>query len=642
MATIPAGNAPFLGGSITRTGRAEVAGAIPSANTSVGNPSAGVNPGTPFYARNNQGSNVGIPYARLCPLGSKDSTGLPPVPTATSTAKQSKDPYRKKNPTLTETEDLRSTTVAFILGRRTDTTSGTRLSINDDDSAAAGLYGSGFNFNVAGTMLAPGVPGTERYQKLCSFEYLVRYFGTVLYDKGFTLDDTVVGNDFSGPKWATGLPRMVADMARSNTSDDALDTHLTNTATLLHMGDIAQKMGMAESQVRKATPIRQGIFTRDCGPFLRGKGISHYVLEGSSNAMRPYHVSRCAGDELAFAFLERMLEEAGVTDWRPDGIVLSKGADDPSDKLSDEYLKARDGELFNIRVQGPAVTSSWTGDPSLEMMPLDKVFVLVVADVWWGETSALDKPIKDFVEEAVKNGGTINLEKLNAYLGARETELSCHKSGGQGLQQETRKTRKKKINEEVVSVEGYSPYEEFEEKSQKVFDGTDKEESHLCNFRVVLSTSSQMINYSRLRFGSDGKQLVDETAGQREYSKVGAQSRMGLRLGERGGEYVVGGWCIGNVLDTAASRAGFPSSGNIGVRTAPNSMAVNLNVNIEWWDADRLWRSYMNADGKLTPRYMMTKMDSELQTINRPPEGLVDAAGVCANEAKAKSLAFVA
>lgn len=641
MATIPAGNAPFLGGSITRTGRAEVAGAIPSANTSVGNPIAGVNPGTPFYARNNQGSNVGIPYARLCPLGSKDSTGLPPVPTATSTPTTSKDPYRKKNPTLTETEDLRSTTVAFILGRRTEATSGTRLSINDDDSAAARLYGSGFNFNVAGTMLAPGVPGTERYQKLCSFEYLVRYFGTVLYDKGFTLDDTLVGSDFSGPKWETGLPRMVADMARSNTSDDALSTLLSTTATLLHMGDIAQKMGMAGSQARNATPINQGIFTRDCGPFLRGKGISHYVLEGSSNAMRPYHVSRCAGDELAFAFLERMLEEAGVTDWRPDGIVLSKGADDPSDKLSDEYLKARDGELFNIRVQGPAVTSSWTGDPSLEMMPLDKVFVLVVADVWWGEVASLPMAVREFVTAAAVNkDGTINLEKLNAYLGARETELSCHKSGGQGLQ-ETKKTRKTMVGG-VETDEEYLPYMEFKQKSERVFTGAAKEKSHLCNFRVVLSTSSQMINYSGIRFGSDGKQLVDETAGQREYSKVGAQSRMGLRLGERGGEYVVGGWCIGNVLDTAASRAGFPSSGNIGVRTAPNSMAVNLNVNIEWWDADRLWRSYMNADGKLTPRYVPTVSDADLGEINRPPEGLVNAAGVRAGDAKTKSLAFAA
>ena len=39
----------------------------------------------------------------------------------------------------------------------------------------------------------------------------------------------------------------------------------------------------------------------------------------------------------------------GFTDWRPDGIVLSKGVNDPSDKLSDEYLEARDGQLYSER-----------------------------------------------------------------------------------------------------------------------------------------------------------------------------------------------------------------------------------------------------------------------------------------------------
>ena len=36
-------------------------------------------------------------------------------------------------------------------------------------------------------------------------------------------------------------------------------------------------------------------------------------------------------------------------------------------------------------------------------------------------------------------------------------------------------------------------------------------------------------------------------------------------------------------------------------------MAVNLNVKVEWWDADRMWRSFMNIDESLTPRYVPTK-----------------------------------
>ena len=74
----------------------------------------------------------------------------------------------------------------------------------------------------------------------------------------------------------------------------------------------------------------------------------------------------------------------------------------------------------------------------------------------------------------------------------------------------------------------------------------------------MLSTSSQMVNYSAIKFDGNGRQMVDDSAPERGYAKVTGQSRMGLRLGENGGEYIVGGWCIGNVLDSAASRAALP------------------------------------------------------------------------------------
>ena len=65
---------------------------------------------------------------------------------------------------------------------------------------------------------------------------------------------------------------------------------------------------------------------------------------------------------------------------------------------------------------------------------------------------------------------------------------------------------------------------------------------------------------------------------------------------------------IGNVMDTSASRAAMPQGSNIGVRTAPNSSALNINVNIGWWSADRLCRAFNNPDGTVTPRYVKTKL----------------------------------
>ena len=64
---------------------------------------------------------------------------------------------------------------------------------------------------------------------------------------------------------------------------------------------------------------------------------------------------------------------------------------------------------------------------------------------------------------------------------------------------------------------------------------------------------------------------------------------------ERSGtsEFILGAWCIGTVTDSAASRAVMHANQ---VRTAPSSMAINVNVNVEWWDGDKLYQHYMDKD----------------------------------------------
>lgn len=701
MATIPAGNDPFVGGSITRTGQANVAGAIASANTGVGNPIGGVNPGTIFSARNNRGSNIGIPYTRLVPLGSKQggALGRPPTPAPAGGGPDVPDPNERV--AVTETEDLRSMTVAFILGKR----SAPGLTVayvepNGTESFEQNVD-FGFSYNTNGLM-APGMPGTERFQKLCSFEYLSRYFTNALWSKGIVLQNNGAGANAANaggtfaaalgaaplpPQWATGLPRMVAAAAKKRSADRGVVAGAAGAdlegalgaSTLTVMTDVGKGMGLPGSEAEGANRIQQGIFAHDMGPFLRGKGITHDVLKGTLSGVTqdidpagagpirpvaPYHVSRCAGDELAFALFERLLEDKGFSDWRPDGIVLSKGADDPSDKLSDEMLKSRDGELFNMRIQGPAVTSSWCGDPSMEVMPLDKTFVIIVADVWWGDITGAEADVQAFVNGLLPASGaagvvpganaTAQRDSLRKYLAAREKELMGNADG-----KALTATPKPKVpgtstpfaarpdntaaGEYATSSAGPRPADlgagapaaavAARTALQDKWDSTlralqaqwaksermaqfqtaqatsyrNGEITRFCNFRVKLATSSQMINYSAPRFDAAGVQVTTEVSND-EYRRVHNQSRMGLRLGMNGGEYIVGGWCIGNVLDTAASRAAFPSAGtNIGVRTAPNSMAINLNVKVEWWDSDRMWRSFMNVDNSLTPRYVKTK-----------------------------------
>jgi len=439
---------------------------------------------------------------------------------------------------VTETDHLCATKLAFILGRRSaelvgvaarQMVDGNGDAILTSDGVAdngSTMYDYGFQLTINNNY-STGVPGTERFQKLCSFEYLQRYFTNVLCNKGINLGSAYTNATRavhpaweSGPMRATNAAASVrtaqraASTAAGQVGDD-IETKLAE-ASMLNMPDLCRLMGYADSEaagtrtgaaVQAAFPtnvseIRQGIFTRDLGPFLRGKGVETNLLAGTPNGSQfmvsdtntntttwadPFHVSRCAGDELAFSLLERIMEQRGFTDWRPDGIVLSLGVNDPSDKLSDEALAARDGQLFNVRVQGPAIGASWAGDPALETMPLDKVFVVIVADCWWGNLSGLgiDTGVKNFVDKVAPllgQGEAVQptLVELQEYLKQRDEQLS----GGNLVTKET--------------LDTFNVYadEQMDAGVPTNADARNVATSRLCNFRVQLATSSQMINYS--------------------------------------------------------------------------------------------------------------------------------------------------
>ena len=210
------------------------------------------------------------------------------------------------------------------------------------------------------------------------------------------------------------------------------------------------------------------------------------------------------------------LQGGGLLQWRPDGMVLSKLESPAGDTISSQQLDARQAQLFNIAVQGPALAKSWTGDSKLASMPMDRVFMALVAK---------------------KNGNT------------------------------------------------------------------------LSKFRVMRTTSSHLVAYSTAKEKPCG--LEDK-------------------------EVIVGAWCIGTALDSAASRS---TVGSL-VRTAPASMALNVNVQIDWWSADRMWRCFMNkaatnggvTTGSFAPRYGATVPDASIDDINKKHEVASAAAAAPAPE----------
>ncbi|MAQ22731.1 MAG: hypothetical protein CMK83_00775 [Pseudomonadales bacterium] len=649
IGNVNSGNNPYAGGSKTPNAPPpNLGGSIPSANT--GNaPIQGVNPpGQPFYARNNEGSNIGIPYTRLVPLaGRKYVTGLvvpatggagpvngtrwlsgtgaaPPVNMEGTNDRQRLGGMQ----TITETEDMRATKIGFILGRRTVGTGGSAIKPKErGDNDESYEYGNeDYSYFLSGTdgvngvvnvgqdpngtqfhgWLAPGMSGTERFQKMCSLEFLQGYFATVLRNKKIPLNGLVVP---SQPDMIASNPAGIAFRQHSGYNAEFVASfaaqkipNTTAAASITNVPDFAPMLGEEGSDLEKSgnpakggTVRKQGVFLRDEGPFLRGKGITNEMLNGTvggsatsdmfGKQRAAYRVSRNIGDEIAFDMLDKAMEEAGLTDWRPDGIVLSKGANDPSDQLSDEFFEARDGQLFNMRIQGPAHTTTWTGDPAMEVLPGDKVFIAIVADVWFdiGKLTGNFADIKTWLDSKTTANSSA---AWNKYAAARD----------------------KYFSDELLTEDRLGA---FLSEGKKVFRGA-SEESVLTNFRVITTTSSQMINYSPFKWTNSAdlaaptkrRQAVDRAPNNETVTLIQGASRMGLRLGELGGEYIIGAWQIGTVLDSAASRAVMPGGSFMGVRTAPNTMAHNVYVNIGWWSADRLWRTYMNVEGTVKPRYI--------------------------------------
>ena len=469
----------------------------------------------------------------------------------------------------------------------------------------------------------------------------------------------------------------------------------------------------------------QGLFVMERGPFLRSIGTDRRAIsieaqtETGESFISKQMVDRHLGSELAQKGLEVALKEHGVFNWVPDGICLSKYETGPNGQADAEH-DARASQLFNVAVQGPAITKTWTHDPKMQCMPMDKVFMLVVADLSYtiqdaaaNVNNARDQTIA--MRDAVRNRAGARTKMSNtptvaeaaaaaaagrAARGAIEIAVDGPIGGRPGangpmpnsevaftdwvgrggtlpaagvafvsvsaaaggpvpatgdgillLEQlsaagalpdaiDRARARAEELWTAYRATFGFGaaaprPVNQVLEDAADGFDATAASlrrgevgvgQAKLGNFRLMRATSSFLAQYSHY-----------STAG--ELSKDPRDSRCGLPIEFRpavpgpggrpaggGGSYIVGGWCIGTVLDSAASRSVYNGT----VRTAPASMALNIAVNIEWWNADKLYQHYQ---------------DTEKYT--KSTQGMVDAgaavgAGVTPNKFNVEDVATVA
>ena len=335
--------------------------------------------------------------------------------------------------------------------------------------------------------------------------------------------------------------------------------------------------------------LASGILVVETGPFLRGmmQDVQPVDVPDPRDPLKTiYTVERNLGDKMAFDALYGAMSDNGLFDWSPDGMVLSKLESPSGEPLSSAELDARQAQLFNVAVQGPAIAKTWTGDPKLQCMPLDRVFVLMVATV----TSALGDGASGEAAKAAWNKhkeGVLNKKTIDAAATEIDALNKAVNTNQKAVASTPMKFKSEMSAADLKDWQAAADQLVTREKGVKA--------CVLSKFRLMRATSSYLASNS-------------------------FSTRCGLKLGKDGStysaEYIVGGWCIGTVLDNAASRSTIGHQ----VRLAPASMALNVNVNVEWWSGDKLHREYMDVEG-LTSQRGQTK-DSTVNAVANKLEQL--------------------
>ena len=479
---------------------------------------------------------------------------------------------------VTPTEHLKEGAVCFILGKRTSK----KRTLKSD---AEGLH-------VLTGLLASA--HASRFSQLCSLPFLQAYFHETLAGETIALDTPLKELVESLPEAAVStsdpLGQLVATHRRFlQPGVDALgggDPGDLSDDRLTAMADYAQKVGFAGSEAAASPERYQGLLTRDYGVFLRGKGGENALLsctpgghplivpsDDGTPTIQPHRVSRNLGDEAAASALDALLVQHGLTEFRPDGLVKSKFANTPDDPITDNALDVRDGALYNVAAQGPAAAASWTGDSTMAVGTLDKVLVVLICDCWHDEAT----------EPLLQPGAIDTTAKHDAYCALRKKALA----------------------------EGFNAAD-FEAKQLRAFQGELKEAGRLACFRVVTTTSSQLVNYGKYR-PSAATATSAETKSTQELTGA---SRCGLKMCNRFSELIVGGWEIGRVLDTSLSRAALPPGAPLQARSGVNTSLSKVDVNIAWRSSVALHRMYANSEGEVAARYEKTKTAVDLKAVN--------------------------
>lgn len=263
-------------------------------------------------------------------------------------------------------------------------------------------------------------------------------------------------------------------------------------------------------------------------------------------------------DDEVWTQLYNAMDRAGLFTWRPDGIV--KGKDHTGVAEEDAEFDRRLHQLFNVAVQGPAVTTDLCNRAELACLPNDRVFVLIKCDVVSSDTKE---------GEGEKEKTSVDIEEARRRY------------------KEQRQTINNTVDRIAVLRSRTSQKTDPDGELNGLLTPATSGKRHLENFRVVLTTSAQLMRDSGMRQNGAGP----------HFCRGGdTRCRLGMGKSPQRAEYVLGGWSLGKVLDSAATRpfTGMPMR----AVSTPHSAAVNVYVHVKWWSGGELHAAFHNEGGK--------------------------------------------
>lgn len=527
-----------------------------------------------------------------------------------------------------------------------------------------------------------GMTGTHhgfdhaRFERLASTDWVESYVQNVLNQKGA---QPLVTNDMFSNAKSTALDSDLDKYASIATGRDARSKMMCH-ATLFAAPDVAYALSEAytptnpgldwrrpdlfatevpksdmrqfkrlrpksDAKIRVLGPQLQGLFVMEDGPFLRSMCLDNSPVKIRCHTKETAGwegldiVPRNWGSVLCHKALYQKLRQMGLMNWTPDGVVLSKF--DTGNGAEDEgFFDAAMGQLYNVGVQGPTITRSWSENiENLHMhrtTAMDRVFVLVVGRVTYkledGEGTGTVDHLKAMagITKAMHRAqgvgkalevGTEGSDALTKLVGSVSTPeyttvrkayvqalLASVQPSGDAEDKKNALLKAKKEFEKVAGMGGGGAASDMDELFSTGADG------QLGEKGLIFAEAQTMMRQGKL--GVSGVELSDlrlmrATSAFLINNSNPRNSRESARVGRRCGlqsvsfdvptksgsaEFILGGWSIGSVLDTAASRAALSVSQ---ASVKPETHALNVNVNVEWWTADDLYNAYMDVPAEV-------------------------------------------